>query len=105
MGNNGCPLPAGSVVWAYCRDSGGEDQDITSQKAAVLEYIERHGLVLGRLFVDEAVSGTSVSGRKQFQQMIYLSNREPKEAEAILVWDFSRFARNVDEALYYTATL
>ena len=98
-------MSPGSCVWAYCRDSGGEDQDITSQKAAVLEYIEQNNLVLQRLFVDEARSGTSVSGRTQFQQMIYDSKRGPKEAEAILVWDFSRFARNVEEALYYTATL
>lgn len=105
MSRNDSPVSPGCVVWAYCRDSGGEDQDITSQKAAVLEYIEHHGLVLDRLFVDEATSGTSVAGREQFQQMIYLSKKEPKEAEAILVWDFSRFARNVDEALYYTATL
>jgi len=36
MSKNRCPLSPTSVVWAYCRDSGGEDQDITSQKAADL---------------------------------------------------------------------
>ena len=105
MGNNGCPLPAGSLVWAYCRDSGGEDQDIVSQKAAILDYIERHGLVLDRLFVDEARPGSSVIGRDAFEDMIHVSRQEPRPVDGIVVWSFSRFARNLLDAQFFKADL
>lgn len=105
MGKNSCPLPAGSLVWAYARDSGGEDQDIQSQKSAVLEYVERHNLVLQRLFVDEARPGSSVVGREAFEEMIYLSKKEPRPVDAILLWSFSRFARNLLDAQFYRADL
>lgn len=105
MRNNGCPLPAGSLVWGYCRDSGGEDQDITSQKAAVLEYIQQHGLVLDHLFVDEARPGSSVIGRDAFEDMIHLSRQEPRPVDGIVLWSFSRFARNLLDAQFFKADL
>lgn len=105
MGKNGCPLPAGSPVWGYIRDSGGEDQDIVSQKTAIVDYIERHRLVLDRLFVDEATPGSSVIGRDAFEDMIHLSRQEPRPAEGIVVWSFSRFARNLLDAQFYKADL
>ena len=105
MGNNGCPLSAGSLVWAYCRDSGGEDQDIVSQRAAVLDYIECNGLVLDRLFIDEARPGSSVIGRDAFEDMIHLSRQEPRPVEGIVLWSFSRFARNLLDAQFFKADL
>jgi site-specific DNA recombinase len=102
---NDCPLPDGSRVWAYCRDSGGEDQDIQTQKRAVLDYIEVNGLVLDRLFVDEARPGSSVVGRDAFELMIDLSRREPRPVVGIVLWSFSRFARNLLDAQFYKADL
>ena len=103
--NDHCPLPSGSGVWAYCRDSGGEDQDIRSQKAAVLEYIDSSGLILDRTFVDEARPGSSVVGRDAFEQMIELSKQEPRRVDGIVLWSFSRFARNLLDAQFYKADL
>ena len=82
---NSCPLASGARVWAYCRDSGGEEQDIESQKHAVLDYIEANGLVLDRLFVDEARPGSSVVGRQAFELMIDLSRQAPPLVEAIVL--------------------
>jgi DNA invertase Pin-like site-specific DNA recombinase len=105
MGNNGCPLPVGSPVWGYIRDSGGEDQDIVSQKAAILDCIERHGLVLDRLFVDEARPGSSVIGRDAFEDMIHVSRQEPRPVDGIVLWSFSRFSRNLLDAQFFKADL
>lgn len=102
---NSCPLPNGTRVWAYCRDSGGEDQDIETQKSAVLDYIETNGLVLDRLFVDEARPGSSVVGREAFELMIDLSRQDPPLVEGIVLWSFSRFARNLLDAQFYKADL
>jgi site-specific DNA recombinase len=103
--NESCALPEGSRVWAYCRDSGGEDQDIQSQKTAVFEYIESNGLVLDRTFVDEARPGSSLAGRDAFEQMIELSKQEPRRVDGIVLWSFSRFARNLLDAQFYKADL
>lgn len=105
MGNDNSPLPAGALVWAYCRDSRGEEQDIHSQKAAVLAYIAEHNLVLDRLFVDEARQGSSVVGRDAFEGMIHLSKQEPRPVDGIVLWSFSRFARNLLDGQFYKADL
>jgi site-specific DNA recombinase len=102
---NACPLRSGSRVWAYCRDSGGEEQDIETQKRAVLDYIEVNGLVLDRLFVDEARPGSSVVGRDAFELMIDLSRQDPRLVDGIVLWSFSRFARNLLDAQFYKADL
>jgi DNA invertase Pin-like site-specific DNA recombinase len=102
---NNCPLASGARVWAYCRDSGGEEQDIETQKHAVLDYIEVNGLVLDRLFVDEARPGSSVVGRQAFELMIDLSRQDPPIAQGIVLWSFSRFARNLLDAQFYKADL
>jgi site-specific DNA recombinase len=102
---NSCPLASGARVWAYCRDSGGEEQDIETQKHAVLDYIEKNGLVLDRLFVDEARPGSSVVGRDSFELMIDLSRQDPRLVEGIVLWSFSRFARNLLDAQFYKADL
>jgi len=102
---NRCPLTPGSRVWAYCRDSGGEEQDIETQKRAVLDYIDANGLDLDRLFVDEARVGSSVVGRDAFELMINLSRQEPPQVEGIVLWSFSRFARNLLDAQFYKADL
>ena len=103
--NRDCSLPPGSLVWAYCRDSGGEDQDIESQKNAVLAFIEEHDLTLDRMFVDEARPGSSVVGRDAFESMIELSKQEPPRVDGIVLWSFSRFARNLLDAQFFKADL
>ena len=65
-----CPLPAGASVWAYLRDSGGDSQDLASQRAYVLSYCEHHQLHLARLFEDEAMPGGSVIGREEFELIV-----------------------------------
>jgi len=70
-----------------------------------LEYIERHGLVLDRLFVDEATPGSSLAGRDAFEEMIYLSRQDPRPVEGIVLWSSSRFARNLLDAQFFKADL
>ena len=103
--NRNCSLPPGSLVWAYCRDSGGEDQDIQTQRQAVLDYIKEHDLVLDRLFVDEAAPGSTVVGRDAFEEMIHLSRTASRRVDGLVLWSFSRFARNLLDAQFYKADL
>ena len=44
MAREKCPFEPGARVWAYCRDSGGEEQQdsVTSQRSAIVDYCRQH---------------------------------------------------------------
>lgn len=101
-----CPLPAGASVWCYLRDSGGDTQDLASQRAYVLAYCEHYHLHLARLFEDGAISGGSVAGRDEFTLMIEMSRLSDAPAvSGIVYWDTKRFARNQLDSQFYKADL
>ncbi len=100
-------LPPGSIVDAYLRDSGGEGQDrsIQRQREAIQAYCKQHGLVLRHVYADAAKSGGSTAGRDQFDRMI-AATRDPEDRpSAILLWNYARFARDLDDSTYYKALL
>jgi DNA invertase Pin-like site-specific DNA recombinase len=99
-------LPPGSTCWAYLRDSGGVSQgeSIDRQKQEIRDYCTRHGLQLVHVYFDEARSGGSLSGREDFDEMISASARSNHPA-GVLIWDFARFSRSLDDAGYYKAVL
>ena len=102
-----CPLPPGSLVWAYVRDSGGDTQDLSVQQQvqAIHNYCKRFDLVLVYTFIDEAQSGGSVVGRDAFDDLIHLAHQDPPPVDGIVVWSFSRFARNLLDAQFHKADL
>lgn len=100
------PFPPGSPVVAYLRDSGGSDQDLSveQQEAALQGYCRESGLVLTRVFKDLATTASTTVGRENFLEMIrYFHQNAPEKG--ILVWKFSRFARDMDDAQFYKADL
>ncbi len=99
-------LPPGSHVIAYLRDSGGDKQELSTgqQRTEVQAYCKKHGLVLVEIFEDAARSGTSTAKREEFERMIDQCKQEGY-VEGLLVWNFARFARNVNDAMYHKADL
>jgi len=55
-------LPPGATVWAYFRDSGGEEQErsVGQQLDVAREYAARHGLHLTLTFTDAARKGSCI---------------------------------------------
>src|SRR5688500_5177475 len=100
-------LPARSRVWAYLRDSGGpsQEQSIDQQEREIIAYCKRYGLILVKVFRDVARSGGSVIGREEFMSMIDLSEDLKLRPQALLIWNFARFARDYNDFVYYKATL
>lgn len=101
------PFPPGSLVAAYLRDSGGDDQDLSveQQEASIREWCQQNGVTLSILFKDIARSGSSVVGRDQFEAMMrYFTGKRVPEL-GIVVWKYSRFAREIDDAQFYKADL
>jgi len=100
-------LKPGSTVWAYLRDSGGDgqEQSVPQQKAEIIEYCKKHGLVLANVFTDVAKSGGSVVERDAFHDMIDMSQDVELRPSGLLLWNFARFARDLDDSSYYKALL
>jgi site-specific DNA recombinase len=100
-------LAAGSSVWAYLRDSGGPTQErsVSQQKAEIESYCLKYGLILKYVFADVAASGGSTVGRNQFHEMVDLSEHEAIRPAGILIWNYARFARDLDDSQFYKATL
>lgn len=100
-------LKPGSLVWAYLRDSGGDGQEksIPQQEAEISAYCGRHGLILTHAFKDEAKSGGSVTNRDAFLDMVDLAGKPDHRPAGLLLWNFARFARDLDDSSYYKAAL
>lgn len=100
------PFSPGAKVAAYLRDSGHEDQELSvaQQEAEIRAWCIRNNLILSNLFIDDAAPGSSVAGRDQFVRMIsYFRGRAPEAG--IIIWKFSRFARDIDDAQFFKADL
>ena len=101
------PFASGSAVIVYLRHSPGEDQTIASQESAVRAWCGENSLVIARVYCDEAKSGTSTTGRDDFLAMVDALRDGtilPRPA-GVIVWSLSRFAREFDDASFYTALI
>lgn len=100
-------LPKTSIVDCYIRDSGGDRQDQSThqQLAEIQSYCLQHGLILRHHFIDEARSGGSTAGRDDFNRMIDLYRHPDQRPRGLLLWNYARFTRDLDDAIYYKALL
>ena len=100
-------LPPGSIVWSYYRDSGGESQEqsVPQQHGVMETYCQEYGLVLARYFMDVAKTAATAAGRDAFYDLISLANDPKSRPDGLLMWNFARFARNLNDAMYYKAKL
>ena len=62
-------------------------------------------IVSGDFIFTESVSGRHAQKRPEFQKMIALAKQPSHPIDVILVWKFSRFARNQDESTFYKSML
>lgn len=94
---------------AYIRVST-EDQAEYSPDAQLVEirkYAAHNGFVLpdSLVFLDEGISGKGTAKREAFNQMIGMAKQKPRPFDAILLWKFSRFARNREDSVVYKSML
>ena len=97
------------IAAAYIRVSTDDQIEYSpdSQLKAIQSYAEKNGYYLPEqyIFMDEGISGKTVAKREGFKQMIALAKSKPKPFEAILVWKYSRFARNREDSVVYKSML
>lgn len=98
------------IVAAYIRVSTDDQLEYSpdSQLKRIREYAEAHGMVLPEAFIfreADGVSGRRAENRPAFQRMIAAARCRENQIRAVLVWKFSRFARNQEESIVYKSLL
>lgn len=95
-------------VCAYVRVSTDKQEELSpdSQIRLIKEYAQTHGMLLTHIYKEEhGISGKDADKRPAFQEMIATCKEKSHPYDAILLWKFSRFARNIDESTYYKSIL
>ncbi len=110
-----CPLPPGTHVVGYCRDSGGEEQDrsVSQQADTIREYCAHHHLILDELYLDEARKSSNTDKREALQDMLSdlragfkrINDRYRREKATVenpfgvIFWKSNRLGRDSIEAM------
>lgn len=78
-----------------------------SQIKLCKKYAKEHfiEIIPEHVYQEDGISGTKADKRPQFQKMIANAKSKPKPFDVILIYDFSRFARNKEESVMYKALL
>lgn len=68
-----------------------------------LEYAKKNNIIIPKNFIfqDDGISGRKATNRPAFQQLIATAKSDEHPIDVIIVWKFSRFARNQEEAIVY----
>lgn len=78
-----------------------------SQIKIGLKYAIQHKINIPKEFIfqDEGISGRKTEKRLGFMNMISKAKTKPKPFEVILIYSFSRFARNREDSIIYKSML
>lgn len=93
----------------YIRVSTDKQEELSpdAQKRLLLDYAKKHKILVKKeyIFIENGISGRNARKRPEFQKMISLAKSKPAPFQVILVWKFSRFARNQEESIVYKSML
>lgn len=94
---------------AYIRVSTEDQAELSpeSQLEEIKKYAAREGLTLlpGHIYADTGISGKRASRRPEFLRMISVAKGQNCPFSVILLWKYSRFARNQEESIFYKSIL
>lgn len=93
----------------YIRVSTDKQEELSpdAQMRLLKEYAERNDVLIPSeyIFQDNGISGRKAEKRPEFQKMIALAKSKEHPIDCIIVWKFSRFARNQEESILYKSLL
>lgn len=93
------------IAACYIRVSTDDQVEYSpqSQLREIKKYAEQHDYYIPDeyIFTDEGISGRNTAKRPEFNRMISVAKKKPKPFDAVLLWKFSRFARNRTDAIVY----
>ena len=90
---------------AYIRVSTDKQEELSpdAQKRLIIDYCKKNNIILTEdlIFQDLGISGKRADKREEFRRMLSLAKSDEHPIDIILVWKFSRFARNQEESIVY----
>ncbi|MDO4345730.1 MAG: recombinase family protein [Eubacteriales bacterium] len=102
-------VPGRAHAALYIRVSTGRQEELSpdAQRRLLLDYAAANQMTVApeHVFTENGISGRKAERRPEFQRMICLAKSEAHPFDAILVWKFSRFARNQEESIVYKSML
>ena len=92
---------------AYIRVSTDRQEELSpaAQKRELKSYAKKNGILITDFYQDDGISGRKAEKRPEFQKMISLAKSPDHPYDYILVWKYSRFARNQEESIVYKSLL
>ena len=94
-------------AYGYVRVSTDKQEELSpdSQEKLLRDYAKSNNIILLEVFFEIGISGRKADKRPEFQRMISLAKSSEHPVDVILVWKFSRFARNQEESIVYKSLL
>lgn len=93
----------------YIRVSTGKQEELSpdAQKRLLLEYASKNKIIVPKdhIYIEGGISGRKADKRPKFKEMIAQAKSKAHPFDVILVWKFSRFARNQEESIVYKSML
>ena len=93
----------------YIRVSTDRQEELSpdAQRRLLLEYAKSNNIDVPSeyIFQDNGISVRQAKKRPAFQNMIALAKSKEHPIDTIIVWKFSRFARNQEESIVYKSLL
>lgn len=94
---------------AYIRVSTDDQLEYSpdSQIKLIQQFAKKNDIIIPDefIFIDEGISGKTAQKRPEFNKMIAIAKQKENSFDTILVWKFSRFARNQEESIVYKKML
>ena len=93
----------------YIRVSTDKQEELSpdAQRRLLLDYAKKNEIIISPeyIFTENGISGRHANKRPEFQRMIAAAKSEEHPIDVILVWKYSRFARNQEESIVYKSLL
>lgn len=94
---------------AYIRVSTDDQAELSpeTQLEEIQKYARREGIILpdDQIYIDSGISGKKAERRPEFMRMIAAAKSPDRPFSVILLWKYSRFARNQEESIFYKSIL
>lgn len=93
----------------YIRVSTGKQEELSpdAQRRLLLDYAQKNNIIISNEYIyeEDGISGRKADKRPRFLDMIAHAKSPEHPFDVILVWKYSRFARNQEESIVYKSML
>lgn len=93
----------------YIRVSTDKQEELSpdAQKRLLIDYAKNNHILVAEehIYIENGISGRKAEKRPEFMQMISAAKSKEHPFDVILVWKYSRFARNQEESIVYKSLL